>query len=61
MYKRQVYTEAKFKALPGVSIADNPFGNNTLVYLDAASDLSDGVTLTGIADAPLSQIVVEMM
>ncbi|SBT04491.1 hypothetical protein ACCAA_1470002 [Candidatus Accumulibacter aalborgensis] len=56
-----VYTEAKFKALPGVSIADNPFGNNTLVYLDAASDLSDGVTLTGIADAPLSQIVVEMM
>ncbi|WP_186406042.1 hypothetical protein, partial [Candidatus Accumulibacter aalborgensis] len=56
-----VYTEAEFKALPGVSIADDPFGNNTLIYLDPASGIAGGVTLTGISDALLSQIVVETM
>ncbi|WP_186409203.1 hypothetical protein, partial [Candidatus Accumulibacter aalborgensis] len=56
-----VYTEAEFKALPGVLIAEDPFSNNTLIYLDPASGVSGGVSLTGISDASLSLILVETM
>ncbi|NMQ05771.1 hypothetical protein E4Q08_11080 [Candidatus Accumulibacter phosphatis] len=56
-----VYSEAEFKVLPGVSVAADPFGNNTSIYFDPASGIAGGVTLTGISDALLSQIVVEMM
>ncbi|KFB69537.1 MAG: hypothetical protein CAPSK01_000800 [Candidatus Accumulibacter vicinus] len=56
-----VYSEAEFKVLPGVSVAENPFGNSTSIYFDPASGVSGGVTLTGIVDASLSLIVVETM
>ncbi|MEF8769319.1 Calx-beta domain-containing protein [Candidatus Accumulibacter contiguus] len=56
-----VYSEAEFKVLPGVSVAVDPFGNNTSIYLDPASGVTGGVTLTGIVDASLSLIVVETM
>ncbi|MBV5300100.1 MAG: Ig-like domain-containing protein [Rhodoferax sp.] len=56
------YTEAQFKLLPGVSIQENPFGNTTSIYLDPdASGAAAGVTLTGIVDAALAQIVLETM
>jgi hypothetical protein len=56
-----VYSETEFKALPGVVISPDPFSNNTSIYLDPASGIAGGVTLTGIQDASLSQIVVETM
>ncbi|SBT10111.1 hypothetical protein ACCAA_880001 [Candidatus Accumulibacter aalborgensis] len=42
-------------------IAEDPFSNNTLIYLDPASGVSGGVSLTGISDASLSLILVETM
>ena len=57
----RVYSEAEFKALPGVLIAEDIFSNNTLIYLDPASGIAGGVTLTGVFDASLSLIMVETM
>jgi hypothetical protein len=55
------YTEAQFKLLPGVSILADPFGNSTSLYLDPLAGVPGSVTLTGIADAGLDQIVLETL
>jgi len=54
-----VYTEAQFKALPGVVVAENPFANNTSIYFDPVDGVLGGVTLTGVVDAALANIVLE--
>jgi hypothetical protein len=54
-----VYTEAQFKALPGVSISENPFQNNTTIYVDPLDGVSGGITIVGLTDKALSQIVLE--
>lgn len=53
------YTEAQFMALAGVTIAGDPFGNTTSIYLDPNAGVAGGVTLAGIQDASLTQIVLE--
>ncbi len=53
------YTEAQFMALAGVVISGDPFNNNTSIYLDPNAGVSGGVTLAGIQDAGLTQIVLE--
>lgn len=54
-----VYTEAQFKALPGVTIAENPFANNTSISVDPDNGVAGGVILAGIVDAALNTIVLE--
>ena len=57
-----LYTEAQFKALPGVVISENPFNGSTTIAFDPnANNQVGGITLNGILDASLSQIVVETM
>lgn len=56
-----VLTEAQFMSLVGVAIAENPFGNNTSIYFDTDAGVAGGVTLTGIIDAGLTNIVVETL
>ena len=53
------YTEAQFKALAGVVISENPFANTTSITLDPVGGVVGGVTLNGIVDAALAQIVLE--
>lgn len=53
------FTEAQFKALNGVVISENPFGNNTTIVFDPNGSVVGGVILNGIVDAPLNTIVVE--
>jgi len=55
------YTEAQFKALAGVSISADPFASSTSIYVDAVGGVGGGVTLTGIVDAALAQIVLQTM
>ena len=55
-----VYTEAQFMALPGVVLAQNPFGEtNTTIYVDALASVSGGITIIGIQDKALASIVLE--
>jgi hypothetical protein len=56
-----LYTEAQFKALAGVAISEGPyFDPSTTIAFDANQNSQVGsVTVQGIADAALSQIVVE--
>jgi len=53
------YTEAQFKALAGVSIFADPFASSTSIYFDPVDGTVGGVTLTGIVDADLAQIVLQ--
>ena len=52
-------TEAQFKVLLGVSIAENPFANETTISMDPDGVNTGSVKLVGIVDAALNQIVVE--
>ena len=52
-------TEAQFKALAGVVISENPFATTTTIAFDPDNGVIGGVTLTGIVDAALNNIVVE--
>ena len=54
-----VYTEAQFKVLPGVVLSESPFNLSTTIVFDPAAGVIGGVTLTGVVDAALNQIVVE--
>jgi hypothetical protein len=54
-----VYTEAQFMALPGVVIAQNPFQNNTTIYVDPFNGVAGGVQLVGVQDSALASIVLE--
>ena len=56
-----VFTEAQFAVLPGVSINADPFANQTTLFLDPNGGVAGGVTLTGIQDAALTQIVLETL
>ena len=56
-----VLTEAQFKALPGVSISENPFSNRTSISFDPNNGTAGSVTLTGILDSALATIVVETL
>ena len=53
-----VYTEAQFMALTGVLLSESPFNLSTSIVLDPANGVIVGVTLAGIVDAGLSQMVV---
>ncbi|MSR16993.1 MAG: hypothetical protein EXR89_04265 [Methylococcaceae bacterium] len=54
-----VYTEAQFILLPGVVISENPFTNNTTIYVDPLAGASAGVTIVGILDENLTKITLE--
>lgn len=54
-----VYTEAQFKALPGVAISENPFTGSTSISFDPVNGAAGSVTLTGIVDGLLEQVVLE--
>ena len=57
-----VLTEAQFKLLAGVSIAEDPFSNQTNINFDAdGGGIPGGVSLVGIQDAALANIVVETL
>lgn len=56
-----VYTEAQFKVLPGVVLSESPFNLNTTIVFDPVGGVIGGVTLAGVVDAALNQIVVETM
>jgi hypothetical protein len=53
------YTEAKFMVLPGVVISENPFTNNTTIYVDPLAGVPAGVTIVGILDENLTKITLE--
>jgi hypothetical protein len=54
-----VYTETQFMVLPGVVISENPFTNNTTIYVDPLAGASAGVTIVGILDEKLASIILE--
>lgn len=56
-----VMTEAQFRQLPGVAIAEDPFNGSTNILLDPDQGVSGGVTIAGILDGVLNQIVVETL
>lgn len=60
---QSLYTEAQFKALPGVILSENPFNNSTTIAFDPnpSSNIVGAVTFQGIQDAALNSIVVETM
>jgi hypothetical protein len=53
------YTEAKFMVLLGVVISENPFTNNTTIYVDPLAGVPAGVTIVGILDENLTKITLE--
>ena len=54
-----VYTETQFMVLPGVVISENPFTNNTTIYVDPLAGVPAGVTIVGILDENLTKITLE--
>lgn len=59
-----VYSEADFAALPGVVISENAFAlpsGETSFYFDPNAGVVGGVTLAGVIDAALTNIVVETL
>ena len=50
------YPGAQFILLPGVVISENPFTNNTTIYVDPLAGVPAGVTIVGILDENLTKI-----
>lgn len=57
----QTLTPADFMRLPGVVVAENPFAHNTTIGFDAVDGKAAIITLTGIQDAELTTIALEIV
>jgi hypothetical protein len=49
-------TDANFTTFPGVSLAENPFADNTIIVFDPDEGVSNVITIAGIQDAALDTI-----
>jgi len=49
-------TTANFETFPGVSLAENPFADNTVIAFDPDAGVANVITLAGIQDAELDTI-----